>query len=111
MRAIDLTAPQLEALRAVFAPLADRFDAIAVYGSRATGCARPGSDVDLVVFGGRGERLIGELTGLLEDSDLSIFADVSSYEAITSEALRADIDRDAVVLFRAVDLLQLHASA
>ena len=104
MRRIDLTAPQLQALRSVFAPCADRFDAIGVYGSRATGRARPGSDVDLVVYGGRGERLIGELIGRLEDSDLSIFADVLSYDALRSDALRADIDRDTIILFTAQDL-------
>lgn len=100
----DLTALQRAALHAVFAPLADRFDEVAVYGSRATGRARPGSDVDLVIRGARGTALMGKLIGLLEDSDLSIFADVLDYETIRNDRLRAEIDRDAIVLFRSSDL-------
>lgn len=104
MRVADLTVPQREALRGVFAALVDRFDMVAVYGSRATGRARPGSDVDLVVYGGRGAFLAGDLKWRLEDSDLSIFADVVCYETIGNDRLRAEVDRDAVVLFTAREL-------
>lgn len=106
MSAVDLTEPQRDALRRVFSALADRFDTVSVYGSRATGRARPGSDVDLVVHGARGERLMGELLFRLEDSDLSVFADVLCYETIENDKLRAEIDRDAIVLFDARDLRQ-----
>ena len=101
---IDLTPMQRAALRDVFARYADRFERIGVYGSRATGRARPGSDVDLVIYGSVDDRLAGRLLTELEDSNLSVFADVQVFEQIGNVRLREEIARDARTLFTATDL-------
>ncbi|KQT32391.1 hypothetical protein ASG29_11410 [Sphingomonas sp. Leaf412] len=65
----------------------------------------PGSDVDLVVYGGFSDADAATVRAELEDSDLSIFADVLAYDAIGNDRLRAEIDRWAEILFTREDLL------
>ncbi|MEP6785438.1 MAG: nucleotidyltransferase domain-containing protein [Sphingomonadales bacterium] len=98
---IELTGMQRTALGRALAPFADEVDSVAVYGSRATGSARRGSDVDLVFYGSASPAYIRLA---LEESDLSIFADVVKYDEIDNLRLRAEIDRDALPLFRKADL-------
>jgi hypothetical protein len=52
-----LTAAQLAALRSALAPHADRIERVDLFGSRATGRARPNSAVDLVIRGDIDEAL------------------------------------------------------
>ena len=67
-----------------------------VYGSRATGRARPSSDLDLVIFPPASESLVGELALAFEECDLPIFVDVIAWERISNPVLRAEIERDAI---------------
>ncbi len=80
----------------VLAGAAGRIGSVKVYGSRATGRARPSSDLDLVIFPPVSSADLGELALAFEDSDLPIFVDVIAWQAITNPALRAEIERDAV---------------
>lgn len=95
-RTIDLTKAQTDALGEVLSNFADRFDRIAVYGSRVQGRARKGSDVDLVIYGKANSADVAALRQALEDSDLSIFAGVTVYADTSFEPLRQEIDRWAV---------------
>jgi predicted nucleotidyltransferase len=70
--------------------------AVKIYGSRATGRARPSSDLDLVVFPPASDSVIGELALAFEESDLPIFVDVLAWEHISNPVLRAEIERDAI---------------
>jgi len=92
-----LTAVDLAEVQCALLPLRSRFRDVKVFGSRATGRARRGSDLDLVVYGAdrRTLRLIAEA---LEESFLPMTADVLAYEAITSDLLRNHIDQIAVRL-------------
>lgn len=101
---IDLTTPQRAALLSVFSPYADRIDTVGVYGSRAQGSARPGSDVDLVVYGRISRSDIADIAHTLDESDLSIFADVIAYDGIGHTTLKAQIDRWMRPLFQRDDL-------
>lgn len=109
--AIDLTAPQRDALRDVFARFADRLDIVGVYGSRVQGRAQPGSDVDLVVYGRVKPRDVAAMRMALDESDLSIFADVVAYEGVEHPPLRAQIDHWMRPLFTRDDLLMSSAKA
>lgn len=100
MQEIDLTQPQRLALENALGPMANAYDLIAVYGSRATGRARPGSDVDLVVYGAGGSNVISAIRSAIEESDLSIFADILSYEDIDHLPLKLEIDEHAKPLLR-----------
>jgi uncharacterized protein len=102
---INLTAMQRSVLRSVFQPFARKIETVSVYGSRAQGRARPGSDIDLVVFGLADEDDIATIRTNLEDSDLSIFADVVAYDGIKHAKLREQIDKWAKPLFTRADLL------
>ena len=102
---IDLTADQRGALRSALARFADLIDTVGVYGSRVQGHARPGSDVDLVLYGPLDARDEADIRTALEDSDLSIFADVVAYDGIGHDALRAQIDHWMKPLFARDDLL------
>lgn len=104
-REIDLTSRQRQALFKVFSPYAERVEVVGVYGSRTQGRARPGSDVDLVIYG---ELAPGDLAAMrsdLEESDLSIFADVIDYGKIEHRPLKAQVDHWMKPLFTRHDLL------
>jgi predicted nucleotidyltransferase len=101
---IDLTTAQRETLRRVFSRYADRLERVGIYGSRAQGTARPGSDVDIVLFGvdaDTADRIRDEL----EESDLSIFAEVSAFDAIAHSGLRAEVERTVKTLFSRAELI------
>lgn len=104
-QAIDLTQRQRQALLDVFSRYADRVETVGVYGSRTQGRARPGSDVDLVIYGELAARDLGSMLGDLEESDLSIFADVVDYAEITHAPLKSQIDHWMRPLFTRHDLL------
>lgn len=101
---IDLTGPQRAALRAVFVPHAAKLESVGVYGSRAQGRARPGSDVDLVIYGAVSADDVAQMRIDLEESDLSIFADITAYDAIRHPALRQEIDTWMQPLFTRAEL-------
>ena len=90
--AFGLSTSNLRALQDVFAAHRQVVRAD-IYGSRATGSFRPGSDIDLTL---RGELLT--MTDLLaidreiDDLDLPYKIDLSLYSHIEDAALRAHID-------------------
>jgi len=72
---------------------------IVVYGSRAKGNYRPGSDLDLVVFGDNiNLSLLNSISSELEALSLPINIDLSSYESIESQSLKEHIGRVGVRL-------------
>jgi predicted nucleotidyltransferase len=99
---IKLTTAQRAALHGAIAPFAGAFDRVCVFGSRADGTSRPGSDVDLAVFGAD-ERTASLLREAIEESDLSIFADVVRFESITDPRFAAVVAEQARTLFKAAD--------
>ena len=104
MPEIKLTTRQRQALLAALVPFAEEFDSVSAFGSRVVGTSRPGSDIDLVFYGVSDARIVGRLREALEESDLSIFADVHRYEAIDYPPLKAEIDRWATPLFAREEL-------
>jgi uncharacterized protein len=81
---------------AILSRESQRIGPVKVYGSRATGRARPSSDLDLVVYPPASPRALGDLRLAFEESDLPIFVDVVAWDTIRSNRLRAEIERDAV---------------
>ena len=104
MQDIDLTPPQRKALLEVFSPYADRIETVGIYGSRVQGKARAGSDVDIVVYGRVSHSDVADIAHDLDESDLSIFAGVIAYDAITHAPLKAQVDKWMQPLFRRDDL-------
>lgn len=84
---------------AILEPLRAQFGAVKVFGSRATGCARPASDLDLVVFPPASRSELRDLKFAFEESDLPITVDVLAWDEIDHQPLRDEISRHAVPLF------------
>lgn len=72
-----------------------------VFGSRAKGNYKPGSDIDLAI---KGPNLTIEdlcsLAGAFEESLLPFFVDLISYSSITNPDLKAHIDRVGITIYK-----------
>lgn len=64
-----------------------------LFGSRAKGNYKPGSDIDLAVKGVVSKDVLSRLLTAFEETVLSYFVDVVVYDNIKNEALREHIDR------------------
>jgi len=71
-----------------------------LFGSRALGCARPESDVDLAVTGNLSDSTLGLLTGELEELPLPYRFDVQRYDNIRHAGLRRHIDQHGIVIYQ-----------
>lgn len=71
-----------------------------LFGSRAKGNFKPGSDIDLAVKGPVSKDTLSALLTTFEESLLPYFVDVVIYEHITNEALREHIDRVGISIYK-----------
>lgn len=73
-----------------------------IFGSRALGNYKPGSDVDLAITGAAVTRKIVLWLRAMLNGDLPLpyFFDVAHYEKISNDALKQHIDREGRLLFR-----------
>ena len=104
-----LTEQQYQALRRSLAPFARLLERVDVYGSRARGTHRPGSDIDLIVLGPVQLEDLLRIAVALDESDLSISADVTRYSEQLSPAFTAEVARDARPLFTQAELFAAQA--
>jgi predicted nucleotidyltransferase len=65
---------------------------VGVFGSRATGKARPGSDLDLVLYGPVSEAQGNRLATEIDDSSVAVSTDIVIYELLENPQLKAHID-------------------
>lgn len=73
-----------------------------LYGSRAKGNYKNGSDIDLALKGKISPSCITALWGLLNDeSPLPYFFDILSYEDLTNRDLKDHIDRIGISIYTA----------
>lgn len=70
-----------------------------IFGSRAKGNYKPGSDIDIAIKGPQvTRRTVAGLCSDLEDSALPFFVDVVAYDGISNPALKEHIDRVATAI-------------
>jgi predicted nucleotidyltransferase len=84
---------------------ADKFkdiETVILFGSRAKGNYKPGSDVDLAIKGNRlREQTITQLADFLnEETTMPYFFDVVDYGSLDNPQLIAHIDRRGIVIFQ-----------
>ena len=73
---------------------------VIIFGSRATGTNRPGSDIDLQVFTKAITfSIVNRLASALDDLPLPFLIDVVNYQTINNTALKENIDTKGKVLF------------
>ena len=67
---------------------------VIVFGSRAKGTYKSGSDIDLVIMDiGVGDSVLLKLNEVFSDSSLPYFVDLICYPALENSALKEHIDR------------------
>ena len=90
----------LTAIRGILATFPAVSKAV-LYGSRAKGNCRPGSDIDLTLFGeGLDLRILGEISAQLEESPIPYQVDLSLWELLDHAGLREHIERVGVVFYQ-----------
>ena len=83
----------LEAIRRILAEEPAVKKAV-IYGSRAKGTYRPGSDIDLTLFGdGLDVDILGRIATRLHESPIPYQVDLSIFELIDHAGLREHIQR------------------
>ena len=71
-----------------------------IYGSRAKGTHKPGSDIDLTLFGDRlTSDIRGRIAARLDDAPIPHTMDLSLYAELDHAKLREHIDRVGVVFY------------
>ena len=90
----------IQSLESVFKQF-DTIDKVVLYGSRALGTHKPGSDIDLALFGKNvTPDLIASIAILIDDLLLPYTLDLTAYDLIDNLALREHIDRVGLELFQ-----------
>jgi predicted nucleotidyltransferase len=103
MTHFGLSESTLVTVRAILADYPEIEQAI-LYGSRAKGTYRNGSDIDLTLVGaGLDHRLLAQIAGRLEDSSIPYQVDLSLKTDIDNPNLLAHIERVGVVFYRRGD--------
>lgn len=102
-----LTEQQVEIIRQILIPFADKIERVDLFGSRAQGTYRNNSDIDLVLRGNVGEKTVDHLRTLFTESNLALKVDLLIYERIRKPELKAHIDLVSRPLFTRGDLQKL----
>lgn len=94
-----LSAATLEKLNSVFAQHS-AIDSVLIYGSRAKGNYRAGSDIDLTIKGGEiSFAEFMQIENQIDDLMLPYTVDLSKYNQIDNKGLIEHIDRIGVVIY------------
>jgi predicted nucleotidyltransferase len=95
-----LSPKTIHALESVFKQF-NAIDKVVLYGSRALGTHKPGSDIDLALLGNNvTPDLIASVAILIDDLLLPYTLDLTAYALIDNDSLREHIDRVGIELFR-----------
>jgi len=77
---------------------------VIVYGSRAKGNYRTGSDIDLVIFDANNDyKLLAKLMNELDDLLLPYMIDLSFYDEIDNPNLKEHIDRIGIAFYEKIE--------
>ena len=99
MNDFGLSSRHMEIIREGVTRFAD-IEKMVVFGSRAMGNFKPGSDVDLALVGNLAPNTVSRLSYLLnEETTLPYKFDLVEYSTISEPALKAHIDTEGKVLF------------
>ena len=102
---LGLSQATLDKLNSVFKQHSN-IDLVLIYGSRAKGNYRPGSDIDLTIKGSALEFAeLMQIDDQIDDLLLPYTVDLSQYDQLTDAGLISHIDRVGVVIYnRRTDL-------
>ncbi|GFZ90371.1 hypothetical protein GCM10011497_20000 [Elstera cyanobacteriorum] len=106
-----LTPSHITIIADVLAPFALQIERVGLFGSRATGTQKPGSDIDLVLYGPLTEAMVDRLWTRFTESLLPVSVDVVAYALIQWPALQRHIDSTMLPLLSQQDLIRLGQKA
>ncbi len=93
-----LTAAERATVLRLLRAHADEVQRALVFGSRATGRARPASDIDIALLGVKDPATVDRLRTEFEESLLAVTVDLVDYDRLANARLRAHIDAVGVAL-------------
>lgn len=94
-----LSEQTIEKIRSVFAKHPN-VEKVVLYGSRAKGTYKPGSDIDLALYGeGITQKEKDRILDELDELDLPYVIDLSVFSQLAHAQLRDHIERVGVVLY------------
>jgi predicted nucleotidyltransferase len=86
-----VTPDEIDRIAQIVSPFANEIDAVDVFGSRATGTARHGSDLDLILCGPITLYSMLKLGVAFDESDLAFKIDLLHERDLTDPAVRQQI--------------------
>lgn len=95
---VTLTERERATLERILGSFTGRIGQVKVFGSRATGKARPASDLDLIVYPPFNDRDRFDLMNAFEESDLPICVDILAADQL-DPAFRQAVESHALPLF------------
>ncbi len=75
---------------------------VKIFGSRAKGNFKKGSDIDLAVMDPIEDRILGKIQSEFEDSSLPCRVDILCYPSLTNPELKEHIDRVGKIFYTGV---------
>ncbi|MFA6572276.1 MAG: nucleotidyltransferase domain-containing protein [Bacteroidota bacterium] len=76
-----------------------QIEKVILYGSRATGTFREGSDIDFAVEGNIDYNLLLKIGSSIDELNLPYETDILSYQNIENKELKEQIDLNGIVFF------------
>jgi len=73
---------------------------VKIYGSRAKGNYRKGSDIDFVIYGDIEYSLLARISGELDNLPTPYKFDVTDYKTISNKNLKEHIDRVGKIFYK-----------
>jgi predicted nucleotidyltransferase len=95
-----LTEHELELIQGVFRNFPE-VERVKIYGSRAMGTQQPYSDIDLALWGLLDQKIIGQISRVLDELPLPYTFDVTYYQSTHHIGLLQHIDTHGVEFYRA----------
>ena len=92
----------IDAINNLFASF-NEIDEVKIFGSRARGDFKRGSDIDLALFGEINEKLLRHITSELDLLPTPYKSDVLNYNDIDNTALKNSIDNDGKIFYQNTD--------
>jgi predicted nucleotidyltransferase len=78
----------------------DSIEKVIIYGSRAKGNYREGSDIDLTLIGNLERRDLMNILDEIDESYIPYLFDISIYEQLNSESLKDHINRVGKIFYQ-----------
>lgn len=88
----------IQTLKEYFSQIPE-IETVKIYGSRAMGNYRQGSDIDFALFGAIDDGLIKKINFEIDELNTPYMFDITNYSTIQNEELKNHIDRQGKIFF------------